>query len=300
MIEKALGINYFEKGSLPISIRKVNRKLGLSHDHDLTETMHYHDFTEIIIVINGNSSHLVEGNEYFVSAGDIFVLQGFQSHAFKDAKDLEIVNIMFDTKADSKMLDTSTFKSIPGYNALFLLEPQYRKNHHFNHLLRLNRSDMAKIEFVINTMFFEQKSKELGYEIVIKNKLEELIVYLSREYSKLKSREAISLIRIGSVIEYLEANFCDEINLVKLAEMCHMSLRNFQRVFKKATGQSPIDFLIHIRLQKSKLLLRESDLQITDIAYKSGFNEYNYYSRKFKKSMGVTPLKYRMRFKPVC
>lgn len=298
MVEKALGKNYFEPGKMPINVCKVNRNLGVSHNHDLTETLHYHDFTEIIIVLKGNSIHFVEGNEYVASAGDIFVLQGYQAHAFKDASSLEIVNVMFDSTTRADMLDNEMLKKIPGYNALFILEPQYRNRHHFKHILRLSRKDLAKIEFIINTMFLEQTSQEPGFEAIIKNKLEELIIYLSREYSKLKSREAISLLRIGSIIEYLENHYAEDINLDHLSQMSYMSIRNFQRVFKKATGQSPIDYLIHIRLQKAKNLLRESNMQVADIAIQSGFNEYNYFSRKFKNAVGISPLKYRMRFKP--
>jgi len=298
MVEKALGKNYFETGKTPINVCKVNRKQGITYNHDFTETIHYHDFTEIIVILKGNSIHFVEGNEYIASAGDIFVLQGYQAHAFKDASNLEIFNVMFDTNVQPDMLNTEVLKKIPGYNALFILEPQYRNRHHFKHILRLNRKDLTKIEFIVNTMFLEQNSKEVGYDIIVRNKLEELVIYLSREYAKLKSREAISLLRISSIIEHLENNFSKDINLDYLANMSFMSVRNFQRVFKKATGQSPIDYLIRIRIEKAKLLLRESNQQVTDIALQSGFNEYNYFSRKFKNAVGISPLKYRMRFKP--
>ncbi len=298
MVEKALGKNYFKDEKIPVNVCKVNRKQGVTHEHDLTEKLHYHDFTEIIIILKGNSIHFVEGNEYIASAGDIFVLQGYQAHAFKDASNLEIVNVMFDTNAKPDMIDTDTLKKIPGYNALFILEPQYRNRHHFKHILRLNRKDLARIEFIINTMFLEQNTQEPGYDMIIKNKLEELVIYLSREYSKLKSREAISLLRIGSIIDYLENNYSMDITLEFLADKSYMSVRNFQRVFKKATGQSPIDYLIHIRLEKAKQMLRESNEQVADIAIQSGFNEYNYFSRKFKNAVGISPLRYRMRFKP--
>jgi len=298
MVEKALGKNYFEKGKLPIHVARVNRALGESHDHDLTEVPHYHDFTEIIIILRGSSLHFVEGNEYVVNAGDIFVLQGYQSHSFKDASNIEIVNVMFNSHTIPKLIDTTNIKKIPGYNALFLLEPQYRNKHHFRNILHLNRKELADIESIISSMFVEQNNKELAYETILKNKLEELIIYLSREYSKLKSREALSILRIASVIEYLENNYIQNVNLEDMAIMCFMSVRNFQRIFKKATGQSPIDYLIHIRLQKAKKHLSESNMQIADIALKIGFNEYNYFSRKFKKVVGISPMKYRIRYKP--
>jgi transcriptional regulator GlxA family with amidase domain len=148
-------------------------------------------------------------------------------------------------------------------------------------------------------MIEEQANMEIGYESILKNKLEELIVYLSREYSKLKSKEALSLLRIASVIEYLENNFGKNASLEELASMTYMSTRNFQRIFKKATGQSPIDYLIQIRLKKAKKMLSTSNLQVADIALQVGFNEYNYFSRKFKKAIGISPIKYRSSFKPV-
>lgn len=297
MVEKALGKNYFKPGKIPVNVCKVSRKHGITHEHDLTEKLHYHDFTEIIIILKGTSIHFVEGNEYIASAGDIFVLQGYQAHAFKDANNLEIVNVMFDTNSKPTLIDVEALKKVPGYSALFILEPQYRNRHHFKNILRLNRKDLARIEFIINTMFLEQNNENAGYEIILKNKLEELVINLSREYSKLKSREAISLLRIGSTIDYLENNYEHDINLEFLADKSFMSVRNFQRVFKKATGQSPIDYLIHIRLEKAKQMLRESNEQVTDIAIQSGFNEYNYFSRKFKNVVGISPVKYRMRFK---
>jgi len=299
MAEKALGKNYFEQGKLPIHLARVNRALGESHAHDLTEILHYHDFTEIIIILRGSSLHLVEGNEYSVSVGDIFVLQGYQAHSFKDASNVEIVNIMFEPKEINRLFNLASIKRIPGYNALFILEPQYRNKHHFSSILHLNRNELSRIEFLVGTMIEEQTNKELGYESILKNKLEELIIYLSREYSKLQSKEALSLLRIANVIEYLENNFGKNSSLEDLAGMTFMSIRNFQRIFKKATGQSPIDYLIQIRIKKAKKMLSGSNQQVADIALQVGFNEYNYFSRKFKKAVGISPMKYRSSFKSV-
>jgi AraC-like DNA-binding protein len=296
MVEKALGKNYFEEGKLPIHVARVNRALGESHDHDLTEVPHYHDFTEIIIILRGSSIHFVEGNEYSVSTGDIFVLQGYQLHSFKDASNVEIVNVMFEPKEINKLLNLACIKKLPGYNALFILEPQYRHNHHFRSILHLNRNELSRIEYIISNMLEEQCNMEIGYESILKNKLEELIINLSREYSKLKSKEALSILRISSVIEFLENNFGQNVNLEELAAKTFMSTRNFQRIFKKATGQSPIDYLIQIRLKRAKKMLSTSNLQVADIALQVGFNEYNYFSRKFKKAVGVSPIKYRTSF----
>ncbi len=58
MVEKALGKYYFKTGDLPINVCKVNREQGISYKHDYTDKLHYHDFTEIIIILKGNSIFL--------------------------------------------------------------------------------------------------------------------------------------------------------------------------------------------------------------------------------------------------
>jgi transcriptional regulator GlxA family with amidase domain len=138
---------------------------------------------------------------------------------------------------------------------------------------------------------------EPAYEAILKNRLEELIIFLSREYSKLNSKEAVSLLRIGHVMEYIENSYSKNISLEELAQISNMSVRNFQRIFKNATGDSPIDYLIKLRLEKAKKMLQSTDFQVADIALRTGFNEYNYFSRKFKNLMGLSPLKYRFSYK---
>ncbi|MFN8258169.1 MAG: AraC family transcriptional regulator [Bacteroidales bacterium] len=297
MVEKAMGKNYFDKSKLPLFVARVNHSQGISHNFDLTEIPHYHDFTEIIIVLKGKALHLVENNEYQVSAGDIFVLQGYQAHSFKDASQIEIVNVMFDAREMNKLFNTQLIRQIPGYKALFILEPQYRNNYHFKNILHLGIKDLSHIELIISSMITEQSNMEPAYEAILKNRLEELIIFLSREYSKLNSKEAVSLLRIGHVMEYIENSYSKNISLEELAQISNMSVRNFQRIFKNATGDSPIDYLIKLRLEKAKKMLQSTDFQVADIALRTGFNEYNYFSRKFKNQIGLSPLKYRFSYK---
>lgn len=294
MPTKALGSDYFDINNYPIHICKVERMQNVTHPADLTEIEHYHDFIEIALILRGQGVQIVDNNEYVVSAGDVFVLQGKQRHYFKDASGLEIVNIMYDDKI--RDLISPSVKQMEGYKALFILEPQYRVLHHFKNKLHLDRSDMAKLEYVINTMILEQDNKQEGYKIIIENRLEELIVLLSRYYSRLEATEAQALVRIGKVIDYMESNFNANIYLDQLAEMSNMSTRNFQRIFKKAVGSSPTTYLTQIRLQKARKLLRESDLSVADVATEIGFADANYFIKSFKKETGTTPVKFRMRY----
>jgi AraC-like DNA-binding protein/mannose-6-phosphate isomerase-like protein (cupin superfamily) len=295
MAIKALGLHYFDDEEFPLNICRIERKENITHAFDLTEIEHYHDFNELVFIIKGKGIQVIEQNEYMVSAGDVFVLQGNQKHFFKDPSGIELVNVMFAPNKRQNIISDSVRK-LEGYNALFILESQYRALHHFQNKLHLDRSDMAKMEFILNSMMLELEHKLEGYKTLLGNKLEELIILLSRHYSSLEATEAKALVRIGKVIDYLENNFTDKIYLDKLAEMAFMSTRNFQRIFQKAVGSSPSNYIMQIRLQKARKMLRNTESPITDIAIDSGFGVSNYFIKCFKKEIGITPVKFRMRY----
>ncbi len=298
MAIRALGENYFENYGFPINVCKVDRNENLTHEFDLTEAEHSHDFTEVVFIVKGRGVQVIEEQEYPVSAGDVFVLQGNQKHFFKDPKGIEIINIMYHEDKKAKIV-SEIIRQLPGYKALFILESQYRATHHFKNKLHLDRSNIAKLEMVLNVMLSEQEHKKDGFKKIISNRLEELIIILSRHYSSLDATEAKSLIRIGKVIDYLEENYSNKIYLDEMAELSFMSTRNFQRIFKKAVGSSPTSYLQEIRLQKARKLLRESNTSVTNIAIETGFGDSNYLIKCFKKSTGVTPVQFRMRYASV-
>ena len=295
MTVKALGRNYFRLNKFPINLSRVDRKEHLTHAYDLTEKEHYHDFIELVFILNGQGRQVLEDNEYLVAAGDVFVLQGNQKHYFRDASQVEIVNVMFDGINHPGMIP-GKIRQMEGYKALFILEPFYRAKHHFKNRLRLNREELAKIELMLNAMFFEQNQQQEGYELILANRLQELIILLSRQYSNIETTQARALVRIGKVIEYLENNLSETVYIDKLSDMACMSKRNFMRIFKGAVGLSPIQYLRQVRLQRASKMLRESSEQIGVVAMQCGFSDSNYFIKCFRQAFGTTPYRFRMRF----
>lgn len=98
---------------------------------------------------------------------------------------------------------------------------------------------------------------------------------------------------IDSVISFLQAEYKKKVNTHDMVELVHLSEYHFLRIFKKYTGLSPYEYLINYRINKSKSLLKETNLSVNEIAYEVGFNNINNFIRDFKKLVGVSPLKYR-------
>ena len=287
------GIHYFGLTGFPLAVLRVHSDSENmpSHPHDLTEVEHSHDFCELVIVTQGRAMHRLEGNEFPVTAGDVFLLQGHQRHYFFERKNLNLINIMYDPEKIA--LPENELRRMPGYCALFMLEPTYRRQHRFASRLHLKRVPLARVERLSEEMEKECSDDIPGREVALRAKLLELMVYLSRAYTNSDTTEAHSLLRVGNVIGALENDFSRDWKLEELLEIAHMSRSNLMRVFRKATGQTPIEYLVRLRIQKAMEMLRNTDLTITEIAMEVGFNDSNYFTRQFRRILGESPRAFR-------
>ncbi len=89
---------------------------------------------------------------------------------------------------------------------------------------------------------------------------------------------------IASILTYIQENFTKNITVSDIANECNWDRRKLSYVFEKRMGVSPHVYLTHLRIQKSKMLLRSPDLSIKEIAKRVGYTDYFYFSRVFKKS----------------
>lgn len=292
----ALEDHYFGDDGFPITVVKVqdpspNRA---AHAHDLTFIEHSHQFNELIIVTSGRASHTLEGRTFEISAGDVFLLQPHQHHYF-EGRDFSLVNVMF--HSDQISLMEESLRCIPGYTAMFRLEPAYRKAHRFSSALHLDRADLAHAEQLTRSMHSELSARKPGFEAVTTSKFQELIVYLSRKYTDSDATGAVALLRVGDLIGRLERDFREDWTLQRMQTVAHMSRTNLTRVFRRATGQPPVEYLIRLRLQEAIQLLTRTDEPITQIAFRSGFNDSNYFTRQFRKAVGIAPRDYRRNYR---
>lgn len=92
---------------------------------------------------------------------------------------------------------------------------------------------------------------------------------------------------------HLENNYMKDLTLDKLARMTGINRFAFSRSFKERFGQGCISYLNSIRMRKGAELLRDSDLHITHIAFRVGYESLSQFERTFKKAHGSSPKEYR-------
>jgi len=125
--------------------------------------------------------------------------------------------------------------------------------------------------------------------------------YLLGSFNYLPQFERIRAIQQHDIIEksiiYMQENLYSKINLSELASICGISVSHYCLVFKKKTSRSPIEYYINLKIQKACQMLDYHDSHIKEIAAELNFEDQFYFSRVFKKIMGISPLEYRKKIK---
>ncbi|MBM7567612.1 AraC family transcriptional regulator [Paenibacillus sacheonensis] len=100
---------------------------------------------------------------------------------------------------------------------------------------------------------------------------------------------------IEDAIVFMEAQLGrGDFSVAEVARNAGFNESYFSRLFKRMTGTSTQEYLMRLRIDRSKHLLKKTMQSVSDVAYEVGFENVNVYIRDFKKLTGVTPLKYRL------
>ncbi|MBO5454378.1 MAG: helix-turn-helix transcriptional regulator [Clostridia bacterium] len=98
------------------------------------------------------------------------------------------------------------------------------------------------------------------------------------------------------LISYLENNHSN-VSLEELSDKFNYSKSFISHVFKKRNGQTLLEYCNTLKIRDAKILLKQTNLSITDVAFMSGFNNFSYFINVFRKHTGVTPLCWRRNYK---
>jgi AraC-like DNA-binding protein len=285
MINRLKSISIFKDRAFPLAC--------LRHDTHADTGLHRHDFHELVVILAGRGRHVTEIEDYPIGAGDVFLIRGEMAHGYADTQNMTLVNILFDPRR--LKLPLAALQDLPGYHVLFRVEPRLRRQGRFRSRLRLEPGDLAEAGTLIARLQDELHETPPGFRFMASTHLMSLIGFLSRCYSQAQHPEVKPLMRFGEVLSYVEENCAGQLTIRELARRAHMSERSLTRMFHRITGLAPMEHVIRVRIARARELLLRGDMRITEAAYECGFNDSNYFSRQFKKVVGMTPRSYRTR-----
>lgn len=255
----------------------------------------FHNELEISFVKAGSGVYTVEGKKYDIQENDIFVFNNIELHGISyidPSRILENTVIIFDPRFiwsfENNLFDQR-------YLDIF-----FNRNEHFEN--RIDRGNIASSE--LKKLFLEIedefRKKLPEYKLMIKVKLLNLLVILTRYYGytaeaghndAAKRKEDLSV--INKVIEHIDINLSSEIRLGDLAAIAHMNNSYFSTFFKKYMGISPLEYVIKKRLNRAVELITSTNKTILEIACLCGFNNTTSFNKAFRKFIGKVPTDFR-------
>lgn len=253
-----------------------------------------HPFWEIVLVLQGHATHHIGKSSHRIQTRDLFVINDRNCHSYTKSRALRTVNLTFDyQKLKVKQWPTSTLR---GFQKLF--HPGTFHTQLAARQARLHLSEQHFRNLIALMQELDKTSRERFpcWQMMMDCHFRHLVLLLSRAYDGYLRTHDEALERMTEATSFLQEKFRQEVNLNQLAKDMGMSQRTFYRLFKRATRQSPLSYLIRLRIQYACDQLRNTDHPITPIAFDSGFSDSNYFAREFRKIIGESPTAYRGRW----
>lgn len=251
---------------------------------------HDHDFTEITYILSGKGKYLVNGTEYDVQAGDVIMCNPGVKHQ----------NIVINKKEPTVEFFTGFtdfhFKNMPP-NSIILKDNGF--------VLRTNTETKQEISRHCFEMIAENELNQVGKYFMLKSHLMQIMLLIIREITEVKDTSLKGCnfesyhksYVVKKIINYLNENYENKISLDQIAHNMYLSPVYISKIFKEETGESPINYLIKIRLEKAKDILATSNGgSIKSIANSVGYDDVYHFSKLFKKYYGTSPLYYKKSF----
>ena len=249
---------------------------------------HWHEHIEFLYIVEGEG--VIESNSIPVYAkkGDLVVINSNDIHYGRSLTDKISYYCM--------IIDPLFFKSnIIGSCEFKYINPILR-----NYVILKHRVSGDKVvQECVNKIIKEFEEGNYAYEMAIKSYVYELFVLLLRHHTErvLSEKEYTSKVnklqKLTTVLEYLTVNYTEDITIDKLAHMANISSYYLCHIFKEITGKTVSEYVNFIRVNKAEYLLRNTEMNVTEIALATGFNDINYFSRVFKKFKKVSPTSIR-------
>lgn len=164
-------------------------------------------------------------------------------------------------------------------------------------LPQIRRRD-CQIEAIGMMLLAELQQENVGSRLYVESLTNLLTVHLLRQYATSKSIATydggLPQNQLIQVLEYINAHLDRDIKLADLAALLDISQFHFSHLFKQSMGIAPYQYLLQQRIERAKLLLKQTERSIVEIALDCGFSSHSHLSKQFRKFNNITPKAYRV------
>jgi AraC family transcriptional regulator len=154
-----------------------------------------------------------------------------------------------------------------------------------------------RVGFMLDQLRLELVEERRPSPLFVHCVAQALAVHLIRHYldthGGVRRSNALQAYKLRRVIEAMNERLADDFSLACFSRTADLSEYHFSRMFKRATGLSPSQYFIRLRMSRARHLLLETDRSIIDVGLEVGYSSPSHFSQVFRREVGVTPSAYR-------
>ncbi|WP_448781635.1 AraC family transcriptional regulator [Blautia sp.] len=248
--------------------------------------VHWHDEFEIIYVKSGFLTVSISGENYIGKPGDAFVVSPGNLHFmgsqtgnvdyFTFLFPLKYISFRTDDILDDKLLE-------PLNSGHLIISPEIEDT------VKEQCEQLVEIYGVKK----EESQSKITAQIKTKIILLQFILELWKKGFIVENDTGGKNTVEKEMVSYIQQNFTGKILLKEFGEQFHLSEKYISRYFKEHFHITISQYVTYLRLEHAKQLLQDTDIPVTEVAMQSGYQNVSYFIRSFKKTYGMSPLKYR-------
>lgn len=250
-----------------ITITFIHHVFRETLEHAWNQEDVYFFMHKFIYVIKGRYIMTLNGRELILNQDNgLFVPKGTEYAAHSLSENFDYIEVEFLTDKDP--YETFSFMDV----------------YHF--------SNPKKVEALMINMLDCWHGNENGKELILKGKMYELFLILMNE--NLNCNGSRNYHKIKKSLDFIDKNYFRRyIDVSELADICDISISQYNRIFRSLFNTSPVKYMNELRIEKAKKLLTETQYSVLNIAQMCGFSDSYYFSKIFKEHTCWSPLKYR-------
>ena len=248
--------------------------------------IHWHDEFEIIYVKSGFLTVSISGENYIGKPGDAFVVSPGNLHFMgSQTGNVDYFTFLFPLKYISfrtdDILDDKLLEPLNSGHLIISPEIEDTVKEQCEQLVEIYGAKKEESQSKITAQI---KTKIILLQFILELWKKGFIVENDTGGKNTVEKEMVS---------YIQQNFTGKILLKEFGEQFHLSEKYISRYFKEHFHITISQYVTYLRLEHAKQLLQDTDIPVTEVAMQSGYQNVSYFIRSFKKTYGMSPLKYR-------
>ncbi len=264
-----------------------------------------HSTYQMIILEEGTGILKAGKERMLISAPAVFFVNEEQSLEIEKSSSIRLHIIYFhpsiiDYKFDFEYVRKASRENVTSSEVqdLYWLNPFMLRNGVIPLHCRISSIALRRLNYLMD-FIIEEFEKQQTYLWICRGRsyFLELICYTSTFLGpKTADMELVlenTSVSMDDILLYLHSNYSTRITLKGLVEQFNLNRTSINDLFRKATGESVISYLIKLRIEASAMMLRDTGIPVKEIGYRVGFEDMAHFSRTFKKMMGLSPNQYR-------